>query len=114
MTRTAAAKRAAAEISMYRSGNGWIVSEWDENVGCRRLSEERPFALARQAVAERRAERVSDLTTEGWAWHVVDGTKRHPAGYVGTYATREQACEARSSKCRMGGYITRVRGRVRG
>jgi len=46
--------------------------------------------------------------TKGWQYQVTDGTKSRPAGYIGTFTTRELAQDARSKRCRMGGYITRV------
>ena len=46
--------------------------------------------------------------TSGWQYEVTDGTKRRPAGRIGTFATREDAEKARATRCRMGGYITRV------
>jgi len=44
-----------------------------------------------------------------WAYEVVDGTRRRPMGYVGTVDTRPEAMTLRAKKCRMGGYIKRVR-----
>lgn len=42
-------------------------------------------------------------------YHVIDGRRRAPAGFIGAYATREEAHAARRERCRMGGYIVRVR-----
>lgn len=61
MTKTAAAEQAASESSMYRQGNGWIVSIWDEKVRCNRTSEERPYQVARQNIADYRRERIAEL-----------------------------------------------------
>lgn len=43
-----------------------------------------------------------------WAWEVVDGAPRRPAGYIGTYPSRRAAKEARLRCCRSGGYVRRV------
>lgn len=43
-----------------------------------------------------------------WVYDVVDGTRSRPAGYIGTYETREEAEQARFRLCRCGGYIKRL------
>ena len=51
---------------------------------------------------------MTTTTNTGWSYEVTDGTKSRPAGYIGTFATREEAEKAKATKCRMGGYIKRV------
>lgn len=38
--------------TMYKQGNGWIVSSWDAGYHCYQLSNEMPYQRARQAVGE--------------------------------------------------------------
>lgn len=61
MTKRAATQQAAAEITMYRQGSGWIVSQYDERVGCKRTSGEQSFWMARVDVRDSRAARVAQL-----------------------------------------------------
>ena len=42
-----------------------------------------------------------------YVYTVTDGTPRNPAGYVGSYSTKQEALNARFKLCRMGGYIKR-------
>ncbi|MFA5937402.1 MAG: hypothetical protein WC822_06030 [Candidatus Paceibacterota bacterium] len=46
--------------TMYRQGNGWIVSSWDEAVECYRLSGELSYWQARQIVGEENYPHRSD------------------------------------------------------
>ena len=41
---------------MYRQGGGWIVSTWSDHDGLNVLSEELPFFVARQGLADWRRE----------------------------------------------------------
>ena len=40
------------ETTMYRQGGQWIVSRWDESVGCYRTSQPMSYTAARQWVGE--------------------------------------------------------------
>jgi len=44
---------------------------------------------------------------------VIDGTPKKPAGYIGTYNTKQEALEARFRLCCMGGYIKREKVEVK-
>lgn len=57
-TKTQAIKQAMAEVTMYRQGNGWIVSAYDHRVGCNRTSHEMSWSSARAAVTCSRALRA--------------------------------------------------------
>jgi hypothetical protein len=47
-----------------------------------------------------------------YMWEVIDGTRRHPRGYIGRYESKTLAVEARWRLCRMGGYVIRIYGPV--
>ncbi len=49
-----AIRQARREVTMYQQGSGWIVSAWDEAVGCNRLSGEMTHPHARQSVSDGR------------------------------------------------------------
>ena len=61
MTKTAAVKQARTEITMYRQGNGWIVSVYDPDVRCSRTSGEMQFWAAQDKVRCERASRIDEL-----------------------------------------------------
>jgi len=64
LSRTAAKRRAHKESHMYRQGAGWIVSTWSDHDGLNVLSEELPFFVARQGLADWRRERTAELLGE--------------------------------------------------
>jgi len=61
LSRSAAKAQAHRESHMYRQGRGWIVSTWDDAVGCHRVSGEETFQVARQSLADWRARRAAFL-----------------------------------------------------
>jgi hypothetical protein len=63
-SRTAAKRQARHESHIYRQGSGWILSTWDDQYGCARLSGELPWPVARQALADWRRRRVAKLMGE--------------------------------------------------
>lgn len=46
--------------TMYRQGQGWIVSSWDERVNCYRLSGELSYWQARQQMGEGNCRHAAD------------------------------------------------------
>lgn len=74
ISRTAAIQQARAESSMYRQGGGWIISTYDPQVECNWLTEERPYYLARQQLADWRVDRALELVGRR-------GDKRPPSYY---------------------------------
>ena len=61
LTTAAAVRQATSEITRYRQGHGWIVSAYDPSAQCNRLSGERDYGSARQAVADGRVLRACEL-----------------------------------------------------
>jgi hypothetical protein len=47
-SRTTAKRQSHRESSMYHRGSGWVLSTWDDQYGCARLSGERPYAWAQE------------------------------------------------------------------
>jgi hypothetical protein len=48
MTKTTATRQAASEVTLYRQGRDWIVSRYDERIGCNRLTEPMDYPRARE------------------------------------------------------------------
>ena len=53
-SQTAAIAAGTANSRMYRQGDGWIVSRYDDSVKAWRTTQEKPYALARQHLADNR------------------------------------------------------------
>ncbi len=60
-TITSATKQAHDESHMYRQGDGWIVSTWDEDMRLNYLSGEDPWDQARTHLTEWCQDRVVEL-----------------------------------------------------
>ena len=52
--KTEAIRQARKAVTIHRQGSGWIVSAWDEDVGCNRTSGEMTHSEARQSAADGR------------------------------------------------------------
>lgn len=61
LSKSAAKAQAHRESHMYRQGNGYIVSTWDDGYGCSVVSHEMPHSNARTALADWRVRRTRVL-----------------------------------------------------
>lgn len=61
MTKTSAIKQARDESSMYRFGDGWVLTTWDGDCRAWREGHARPFDTAQADLLEWRFDRVMEL-----------------------------------------------------
>lgn len=61
MSRSAAARIARRESSMYRQGSGWVVSKWDPYYKAFRLHSEMSRSAALTSLRDFRAHRIAQL-----------------------------------------------------
>ena len=61
ISKSAALKQATDESSMYRFGDGWEVSQWDEQCRAQRVSHPMGYSAAREFLTIRRAVRAAIL-----------------------------------------------------
>lgn len=72
ISKTAAMKQAKNEITIYRNGAQWQVSEYDPRVNAHRVSSPMSFWIAREIRKDRISARAAELINESYAEATAD------------------------------------------